>query len=94
MSHERSQIVQNVCAVCSVPKGAFSGMHTMSRQAILCSLRVGTDFQLPRHCTVHMQTHETRAEMQEIMMVPKNIVSAQANKPVIGIVQVSRWSAS
>lgn len=34
------------------------------------------------------QTHETRAEMREIMMVPRNIVSPQANKPVIGIVQV------
>lgn len=33
------------------------------------------------------QTHETRAEMRELMMVPKNIVSPQANKPVIGIVQ-------
>jgi DNA-directed RNA polymerase II subunit RPB1 len=34
------------------------------------------------------QSHETRAEMREIMMVPRNIVSPQANKPVIGIVQV------
>lgn len=34
------------------------------------------------------QSHETRAEMREIMMVPNNIVSPQANKPVIGIVQV------
>eukprot|EP00879_Flechtneria_rotunda_P006150 GHRR01006467.1.p1 GENE.GHRR01006467.1~~GHRR01006467.1.p1 ORF type:complete len:1335 (+),score=429.51 GHRR01006467.1:359-4363(+) len=33
------------------------------------------------------QSHETRAEMREIMMVPRNIVSPQANKPVIGIVQ-------
>ncbi|KAK9843436.1 hypothetical protein WJX81_002541 [Elliptochloris bilobata] len=33
------------------------------------------------------QTPETRAEVQEIMMVPRNIVSPQANKPVIGIVQ-------
>jgi DNA-directed RNA polymerase II subunit RPB1 len=33
------------------------------------------------------QTHETRAEMRELMMVPKNIISPQANKPVIGIVQ-------
>ena len=30
---------------------------------------------------------ETRAEMRELMMVPKNIISPQANKPVIGIVQ-------
>lgn len=35
------------------------------------------------------QSHETRAEMRQIMMVPRNIVSPQANKPVIGIVQVS-----
>lgn len=33
------------------------------------------------------QTPETRAETEQIMMVPRNIVSAQANKPVIGIVQ-------
>ena len=33
------------------------------------------------------QSHETRAEMKELMMVPKNIVSPQANKPVMGIVQ-------
>ena len=33
------------------------------------------------------QTHETRAEMKELMMVPKNIISPQANKPVIFIVQ-------
>lgn len=33
------------------------------------------------------QTHETRAEMRELMMVPKNIISPQANKPVMGIVQ-------
>jgi DNA-directed RNA polymerase beta' subunit len=34
------------------------------------------------------QSQETRAEMRQIMMVPRNIVSPQANKPVIGIVQV------
>ncbi|KAF6257604.1 hypothetical protein COO60DRAFT_1622218 [Scenedesmus sp. NREL 46B-D3] len=33
------------------------------------------------------QSHETRAEMRQIMMVPRNIISPQANKPVIGIVQ-------
>uniref|UniRef100_A0A7S0YI02 DNA-directed RNA polymerase subunit n=1 Tax=Polytomella parva TaxID=51329 RepID=A0A7S0YI02_9CHLO len=33
------------------------------------------------------QSHETRAEMQQLMMVPRNIVSPQANKPVMGIVQ-------
>ena len=35
------------------------------------------------------QTMETRAETIELMMVPKMIVSPQANKPVIGIVQDS-----
>ena len=41
------------------------------------------------------QSHETRAEMREVMMVPRNIVSPQANKPVIGIVQVCRvWCVS
>lgn len=33
------------------------------------------------------QSEETRAETMELMMVPKMIVSPQANKPVIGIVQ-------
>ena len=33
------------------------------------------------------QSEETRAEIAELMMVPKMIVSPQANKPIIGIVQ-------
>eukprot|EP00698_Gefionella_okellyi_P018051 TRINITY_DN5380_c0_g1_i1.p1 TRINITY_DN5380_c0_g1~~TRINITY_DN5380_c0_g1_i1.p1 ORF type:complete len:1783 (+),score=341.44 TRINITY_DN5380_c0_g1_i1:59-5407(+) len=33
------------------------------------------------------QSVETRAEIEEIMMVPRQIVSPQANKPVMGIVQ-------
>ena len=33
------------------------------------------------------QSMETRAEAQEIMMVPRCIVSPQSNKPVMGIVQ-------
>ena len=33
------------------------------------------------------QSMETRAEVQELMMVPKMIVSPQANKPVMAIVQ-------
>ncbi|WVZ51464.1 hypothetical protein U9M48_002610 [Paspalum notatum var. saurae] len=33
------------------------------------------------------QSYETRAEVFELMMVPKCIVSPQANKPVMGIVQ-------
>lgn len=33
------------------------------------------------------QSFETRAEVLELMMVPKCIVSPQANRPVMGIVQ-------
>jgi DNA-directed RNA polymerase II subunit RPB1 len=33
------------------------------------------------------QSQEVRAEVREIMAVPKNIVSPQANRPVMGIVQ-------
>ena len=37
---------------------------------------------------MHVQcTHDARAEVKELMMVPKNIVSPQANRPVMGIVQ-------
>jgi DNA-directed RNA polymerase II subunit RPB1 len=35
------------------------------------------------------QTFETRAEVTELMMVPKCIVSPQSNRPVMGIVQDS-----
>eukprot|EP00392_Amoebophrya_sp_AT5.2_P004718 g4726.t1 len=33
------------------------------------------------------QSHETRAEIKHIMLVPKQMVSPQGNKPVMGIVQ-------
>jgi DNA-directed RNA polymerase II subunit RPB1 len=33
------------------------------------------------------QSFETRAEIQEIMAVPRQIITPQANKPVMGIVQ-------
>jgi DNA-directed RNA polymerase II subunit RPB1 len=33
------------------------------------------------------QSYETRAEVKEIMHVPRQIVSPQSNKPVMGIVQ-------
>lgn len=37
---------------------------------------------------VHVpQSFETRAEVLELMMVPKCIVSPQSNRPVMGIVQ-------
>jgi len=35
------------------------------------------------------QSYETMAEIKEIMAVPRQIVSPQANKPVMGIVQDS-----
>lgn len=35
------------------------------------------------------QSHETRAEIKHLMLVPKQIVSPQGNKPVMGIVQDS-----
>ncbi|KAH7647446.1 DNA-directed RNA polymerase II largest chain, partial [Cryptosporidium bovis] len=35
------------------------------------------------------QSHETRSEIKNLMMVPRQIVSPQGNKPVIGIVQDS-----
>ena len=39
------------------------------------------------------QSHETRSEIKEIMLVPHNIVSPQSNKPVMGIVQDSLLSS-
>lgn len=35
------------------------------------------------------QSLETRAEIEEIAMVPKQLLTPQANKPVMGIVQDS-----
>lgn len=35
------------------------------------------------------QSHETRAEIKHLMLVPKQIVSSQGNRPVMGIVQDS-----
>ena len=40
------------------------------------------------------QSLTARAEVQELMMVPKNIVSPQSNKPVMGIVQDSLLAAA
>ena len=33
------------------------------------------------------QSEQTKAEVQELMMIEKNIVSGQSNKPVIGVIQ-------
>ena len=35
------------------------------------------------------QSEQTKAEIQEVMMIEKNIISSQSNKPVIGIIQDS-----
>ena len=35
------------------------------------------------------QSLETKAEIQELMMVPNNILTPQSNRPVMGIVQDS-----
>ena len=40
------------------------------------------------------QTHETRAEIKHIMMVPKQIVAPKGNAPVMGIVQDSLLAVS
>ena len=40
------------------------------------------------------QSHETRAEIRNIMMVPRQIVSPKGNAPVMGIVQDSLLSVS
>lgn len=40
------------------------------------------------------QSMETRAEVQELMMVHKNILTPQSNRPVMGIVQDSLTAAT
>jgi DNA-directed RNA polymerase II subunit RPB1 len=35
------------------------------------------------------QSHETVAEIKELMLVPKQIMNPQSNKPIMGIVQDS-----
>jgi len=40
-----------------------------------------------------LQTHESRADAQELMAVAKNIITPQSNRPVMGIVQDSLLSA-
>lgn len=40
------------------------------------------------------QSLETKAELQEMLMVPRNILTPQSNRPVMGIVQDSLTSAT
>ena len=38
------------------------------------------------------QSMETRAEILNIHLTPRQIITPQSNKPVMGIVQVKLWS--
>lgn len=40
------------------------------------------------------QSLETKAEIQELLMVPRNILTPQSNRPVMGIVQDSLTACS
>lgn len=40
------------------------------------------------------QSLETKAEVQELLMVPRNIMTPQSNRPVMGIVQDSLTACS
>ena len=40
------------------------------------------------------QSLETKAEIQELLMVPRNIMTPQSNRPVMGIVQDSLLASS
>ena len=70
-------------------------------------MKVGKTFRLNLTCTtpynadfdgdemnLHLlQTHESRADAAELMSVAKNIITPQANRPVMGIVQDSLLSS-
>ena len=76
-------------------------LHKMSMMAHRVRVMLGSTFRLNLSVTtpynadfdgdemnLHVpQSYEARAELSEICMVPKQIVSPQANKPVMGIVQ-------
>lgn len=76
-------------------------LHKMSIMAHKVRILPYSTFRLNLSCTspynadfdgdemnLHVpQTYETRAEALELMMVPRQIVSPQSNRPVIGIVQ-------
>jgi DNA-directed RNA polymerase beta' subunit len=56
----------------------------------------GTESTLRHHAckySVRMQTYEAQAELRELMLVSRNIVSPQSNKPVMKIVQDSLLAA-
>ena len=76
-------------------------LHKMSIMAHKVKVLPWSTFRLNLSCTtpynadfdgdemnLHLcQTIQSRAEATELMLVPRQIVSPQANKPVIGIVQ-------
>lgn len=56
---------------------------------VACTSPYNADFD-GDECNIHcLQTVEARAEAEEVMCVKHNIVSAQANQPVIGLIQDS-----
>ena len=82
-------------------------LHRMSIMCHRVKILKGKTFRLNLSCTtpynadfdgdemnLHaLQTHESRADAQELMSVAKNIITPQANRPVMGIVQDSLLSA-
>jgi hypothetical protein len=63
-----------------------SARQTASLLFSICSLCLLTGDEMNMHVP---QTAEGRAEIAEIMMVPRQIVSPQKNCPVMGIEQVA-----
>ena len=82
-------------------------LHRMSIMCHRAKILKGKTFRLNLSCTtpynadfdgdemnLHvLQTHESRADAQELMAVAENIITPQSNKPVMGIVQDSLLSA-
>ncbi|CAH7669886.1 DNA-directed RNA polymerase II subunit RPB1 [Phakopsora pachyrhizi] len=65
-------------------------LHKMSMMSHRIKLMPYSTFRLNLSVTMNLhvpQSEETRAELAQIAWVPRNIVSPQANKPVMGIVQ-------
>ena len=61
--------------------------YSTFRMNLSCTSPYNADFDGDEMNLHVLQSMETRAEAQEIMSVPRCIVSPQSNKPVIGIVQ-------
>ena len=64
------------------------------RLNLSCTTPYNADFDGDEMNLHALQTHESRADAQELMAVAKNIITPQSNKPVMGIVQdtlLSSW---